>query len=342
MIKRVLLFLCLGLEGCGSIPTVPLPFVLDKPSTKASVVLDSDAQIVLGQPIKRGQSCDKVKAKLSGSVTNVKKDEKVELKLSCTEVKGAVVLISSVLSKGTYLVAVQGGEEPIFSDTPSIVLRYPDPDFKSGADQELEGAKELVANQTIKGVENYSSGVSTQWVHLKGKKGTLSLTFFEEGDGRWLNAEVYAQAGDGKKPRLLGILLPKRKRDFKINEDNLFVKVTAREFGAERKYSLLRFDGKAGTGPNGKGGTRVSVAVIDCYPVGDSSAVVLLKASSAVKLNEEISIFGKKSDGASVSLGKCTVTGISQGQASCRLEEASLSNIVEYRAEVVSTGGEST
>jgi hypothetical protein len=349
--KRLILILSacllLSLLNCSSVPTVTLPYVLDTPSTKAKVVLDSEARIIVGQPVKRGATCEKVKSSVSSSVVNENKNEKVLMKLSCTDVRGAVALISPVLQKGNYLVEVKGGDEPLFSDTPSIVLRYPDPDFRSGADQEMEGAKELLANQTMKGVANYSGGVSTQWVHLKGKKGNVSLTFFEEGDGgRWLNAQVFSVASDGASPKLVGILLPKKKRDFKIEDDNLFVKVSAREFGGERKYSLLRHDsaGKGKGGGSGAGfvgtGPRSVVGVIDVYPVGDSSAVVLLKVTSTLKLNDEVAIFGKKIDGNSVSLGKCTVTGISDGQASCHLEEASLTNIVEYRAEA--NGGQAS
>ena len=72
----------------------------------------------------------------------------------------------------------------------------------------------------------------------------------------------------------------------------------------------------------------------------EKSARVLFQANDALKAAQEVNVFGKRKQGAYVLLGKCVVTEVTNGQASCRLEEKEpLNNIVEYRAEINANAG---
>lgn len=330
---RVVLLLCLGGVGCSTTQQIQAPFTLDKLTDRAKINLETPAQIVVTQKVKGSvKNCQTLKNHLKVRIKSVKTEKYQETATGCPENGIMILETKKEQPKGLYMIDVSLEPADALIEAPTIAVRYPNPDFKSGPDQLPSGAKDLAQNQSIKGAVNYSAGMTTTWFKLKGKKSNVALTLLGDGDANDLNAQVYQFTESAKTPSLIGRLYPRRKDEFKLGENDVYVKITGNEFSGEQKFSLVRRDIIAVR--------KVRVNVIDVYSINDATSVALLKPSSALKVDSEVSLFGKRSTGETVSVGKCTVTSVGEAQVSCHLDQPKPTNMVEYRAET-NVGGQS-
>lgn len=324
-----------ALSGCAGSQVAKLPEELSPSGKKVVVKLDSRGHILAAVKLKKGMRCEVNPKGLKLEIKGVEKGNKFSVVQSCSFLPGMLVAHSSVpLTKGEYEVhaSIDKKGKGLEGDA-KLSVRYGDADFSSGADQDFGGAAELAENQTVKGTVNYLIGDATDWVKAKGGSAVM-LTLLEDSDGT--TAKVYKLAKGSANPYAVGELRNKQRRRFKVDKgDELLVKVSGDKFDGEGNYTLIRRDLSGGDA----GGKKVNLAVIDCYPVTNSSSLVLLRAAENMKVDDEVEITGMRASGAPLKLGKCRVGSVADGQASCRLDRVLPSDLVEYRAEAV-LGGE--
>jgi len=319
------------LSGCASQTTnLPEEFYTN---TKIKVKLETRGQVLAVAKLRKGTRCESV-AKTFKLEMKSDKGKKIFSNVSCTALPGMMVAQSAIAPKGEYQVkALLESRKGLDEAEAKISVKYADADFASGADQDFGGAAELAENQTVKGTVNYLAGDATDWVKAKGGSSVI-LTLLEDGEGT--TAKVYKLSKGNADPSAIGELTNKQRRRFKLDKgDELLVKVSGDKFKKEGSYTLIRRDVSGGAA----GGKKESIAVIDSYPLNDSSSVVLLRAVERMKVDDQIEITGMRASGAPLKLGKCRVGSLADGQASCRLDRVLPSDLVEYRAEAV-LGGE--
>jgi hypothetical protein len=325
MNKVIILTSIVLFAGCSSMPEVKLGSEMTKREVK--IKLAASAQVIVLQPLSlKGATCEKAKEAFQVEVRSETTSDRYETRENCGLLKNQVAFTTKkLLPEGAYrIIFKQTAKVKVDEVKPSVYARYEDADFNSGTDFVLEGAKEFAEGTPVKGVISYPEGNATDWYRLKGKNQMVTLTYLENAAND-IHAQVY-EAADGGKARLIANLEPKQRKSFKVANDNILVKVSAKSFMGKGAYSLLRLD-KAGGGSLGE-----KLAVIDCYQISDNQAAVLLKATDTVKMNDAITVYAKKATGESQSIGECNVEAVAEGQASCTLNTKVSSDFVEFFA----------
>ncbi len=314
--------------GCAT-QSAKIGTPLESSNTKVKFSLDSPGTILVAQKVGPKADCDSLKRRISVSMSKQGNGTNVPTTVSCDFLKGNLVVTSKTLQpKGDYSIGIRRTDVKGFKENPVIYAKYEDPDFSGGADSLVDGAKELVTGQSIKGAVSYPAGNSTEWVRLKGKNASVGLTLVWGPEAKDVKAEVYDATA--KTPKLMTVLANKKKRMVPLRNSNVLVKITAKAYGGTGQYSLIRADaGALGTTSVARG---FAIPVIDCYQVGDNNSVVLLQAVTGVKVNDEVSVFGRKTSGENVTIGSCQVTSIVGSQASCKMDR-DVTGFVEYHAE---------
>ncbi|MBI4403825.1 MAG: hypothetical protein HY537_06680 [Deltaproteobacteria bacterium] len=318
----VLLFF---ISGCSSLTTVQLPRVFDDRDDKFLVKLAASGQIIVRQKFpEKAKPCEAYKINFKVEIKKAK-GSRIPVRYVCTFLPGNLVAMSSgMLPKGEYEVRGVNISGPMpFKETPVLSVRYLDPDFGSGTDQDFGGAVELGENATVKGAVNYADGNTTNWIRAKGK-GTMLLDFIDPSENHDLKALVFSFSKETGSLVPISALRHKGPRRMRTTGEVL-IKVVGPAYEGERSYSVSRRDLQATK--------KVRIPVIDCYPLDGASSIVLLGGAEGLKANDEVSVLGKKATGENVSLGACKVISIEGSQASCRLDRLPPENILEYRAE---------
>ncbi len=324
-------------SGCGSLPAARVGSTLDSGNTKVKIAMGSKGLIFVAQKLSGKADCDSLKRSLSVSISEDGIGKNVTTNSVCDFIKGNLVVSSKVaVNKGDYTINIKRINDRAFKDNPQVYAKYEDPDFAGGSSYLVDGAKELTTGQALKGGVSYPNGNATEWIRLKGRNVGAGLTFILAPEAKDIKAELYDTGLDGKALKLVGTLTPKKKKIVRVSNSNMLVKVSAKPYGGAGEYSLVRADqGSAGTTSVARG---LKIPVIDCYQVGDNNSVVLLQAVNGVKVNDEVSVFGRKSSGGeTVAIGSCQVTSIVGTQASCKME-GSVTGYVEYHAESAKAG----
>jgi hypothetical protein len=328
-------FTVLALAGCGSPPpaNVKVGDELESGTMTFLFTLASKGQLYILQKITQQDNCPKLRERLYASVRPESGGNRVPAERVCDKDAGGIAITTKTsLPKGNYYVEVKRDESSQFDGKPVVWARYEDPSFNSGPDSLIDGAKELAPGGSVKGTVSYATGNPTTWIRLKGRNIKTGLTLIQNPDAKGVIVQLYEVSAPGKAPKLVAALASKKKRMVKIKDDNVLVKVTARSLDGQGEYSLVRSDAAVVAGAKAEG-PMVNVPVIDCYRVGEHSSIVLLQSVAGMKVNDPISVYGKKMTGESVALGSCSVTSIVGGQASCKMDEAVANGFVEYRAE---------
>jgi len=322
--------------GCSSLSEYKMGEVLPSADETFKLKLDSKGRIFVSQRLsaKGRPVCEKLKADLSVSIKRESDGEKIAVEESCTFLPGRLVAIAKDnAAKGEYMIALsRGGKADLYDAKPFLGAKYVDPEFNSGTDYVVDGATELPKGQSAKGIIAYANGNRTDWIRLKGKNARVGLTLLENADAREVGAEVYKILKGGGRPVRIATLLPKKKRSFQVTADDLLVKLTAESYEGAMSYSLLRSDEA--------GGKKINIPVVDCYPVDEDSSIVLLGKADAVKVGDEITVFGKTTAGERVTVGTCQITSLSENGASCRMAARLRQTYLEFRAEGKSAEGE--
>jgi len=310
--------------GCASTPN-EIPIEMTSDATKIKLL--SRGNIVVAQKVTSGpENCKKFTQNLKIELRKEGVKGVIPMAVNCALKKGKFYVQSqAALAPGNYRVSVIRESMRWFTGDPTIYARYLNADFKSETDYMPEGATPLEPNQAVKSKTNYNKGDKSDWVRLNGKDTGVTLTFVPDDNDDDITAGVYWYSEAHNAPQLMGMLQPGKRRSFKIDQDDLYVRVAGGEFSGELEYTLLRRDTS--------GGKKSQLSVLDCYRVSDSSSLVLLQAVSGMKVSDHVMISGKTADGGSRTLGKCVVTSISDNQANCKLERPYSADIVEYKAE---------
>lgn len=321
--------LCLLVAGCSTLPEPRFGSMLDKSSMKFRVKLEGKGKIIVAQKLTGLRRCEDLKKLFTVKIREESNStaSPVTVTSSCTYLKSTLAAVSqNGLNPGSYVVEVSRKESGrSFDKNPLLQAKYDDPDFNSGGDYTVDGAKDLVAGQSLKGNVDYAQGNSTHWVRLKGKNTTVALTLVLNKDAKEVQAQVFDLPLGQEYPKLVGVLQPKGRRTFKLKEDNLVVRVSAKNSSAKGEYTLMRSDASGS-------GRALNIPVLDCYQVGEGSIVLLTKVEG-MKVNDMITVFGKTPGGAQATLGHCQVNSIVDAQASCKMDSIPDQNYIEYRAE---------
>lgn len=324
--------LSLSLVGCSSLSEHKLGETVSKGS-KVKVKLEGKGQIFVSQAVSAKTRCLGLRGALEVSVRGEPGTPPIALTTTCELVKGQYsVITKEMLQPGNYSVQVSNGENGRYLlGKPMVAARLEDPDFNSGADFIVHGAKDLPSGQVAKGLISYPTGNATDWIKISGKGGAVALTFLDGSDNKELTAQVFDMSRGAKAPRLIGVLSHKKTRTFPLKSDNLYVRVKESGYG-DGNYSLIRGDSAAAAVSGSGGGGGVKLSVIDCYQVSEGESVVLLEAGEGLKVQDEVVVFGKKTSGELEPLGECEVTAVQAGQASCRMGNQVGTQYTEFRA----------
>jgi hypothetical protein len=315
MKKRDALFTAasLLLNACGGM-SLRLPAEVTRYETKIDIV--SKARVLAMVTTK---SCDSMKASAHFEVVP-KKKAAVAMATRCES--GKLIGASEVLAPGSYSVQLSVRRGSIKELKPLVTLELANPEFKSGADQYAEGAIALESGKPLEGSVDYILGDTTDWVRVAGEKKRVFLTF-TSAENSAAAASVYRAIAGGK-PIKLKTLPSERPTAFYLGKDDLLVKVTASNEDGPVAYSLGRRDEDAKK--------AVSLRVVDAYPVGPDSSLVLLSPNPAVKAEDELRISAKTEMGQWKELGACRVNNVSADSIQCELAGAWSERFIEYRA----------
>lgn len=322
------------LTGCATLSEQKLGEPLKKNVTKVRIKLEGSGQVFVSQKYAARVKCPTIYNSLSVSVQGEAGTRPVTMQPNCEFIKGSLVYISKeVLKPGSFTVQITRNDSAkLLTGQPLVAAKFEDPDFNSGADFIVQGAKELPAGQIAKGFITYPGGNMTDWIKVTGKNGATSLTLVDGSDNKDLVVQVYDMSRGPRAPRLLGSLTHKKTRTFPLKSDNLYVRVKGDGYAAEGAYSVIRGDSGAAAVASGGGQGASRLSVIDCYRVGDNESVVLLEANEGLKVSDEVVVFGKAVSGEMQQLGDCEITAVQSGQASCRMSGQVDNRYTEYRA----------
>jgi len=331
LINGMVVVFSFALASCGSLPAARVGSTLDSGNTKVKVSMGGRGLLFVAQKLSGKADCESLKRTLSVSITEDGVGNPVVTTSVCDFIKGNLVVSSkSPVAKGEYTISIKRINDRAYKDNPGVYAKYEDPDFAGGPDYLVDGARELTTGQSLKGGVSYPNGNTTEWIRLKGRNVSAGLTLLLTGDAKDVKAEIYDTGVDAKTLTLVGTLQPKKKRMVRVRNSNMLVKISAKPYTGAGEYALVRADaGSAGTTSVSRG---VKIPVIDCYQVGDNNSIVLLQAVAGVKVNDEVSVFGRNAGGETVAIGNCQVTSIVGSQASCKMDGA-VTGYVEYHAE---------
>lgn len=325
------------IAACGAVPLkVNLPEEIRAEKKTARLNLGSRGHIFAAVKLGKGTSCNELKEAIHLALRRVDRVEKIPVEYSCLFVPGYAALHSAVLNKGEYEANYSVTLPKKKPETSALLsVRYRDPDFESGADQDFGGATELGENQTIKNTVSYTAGDDTDWIKVKGKGGKVALNLRSDVEGgQHVTAHVYRLTPHSPQPSPAGTLVLNKPRILDADASTeLLVKIVSPLYVGESAYSISRRDLSSGI-------KRVALSVLDCYPMTETSSIVLLRASEGLNQNDGVDVFGIDARGRSQKLGQCRVEQVADGQASCLLNRVVPRNVVEYRAEAF-LGGKS-
>ncbi len=249
---------------------------------------------------------------------------------SCNEATGVLRVESKQFQPpGNYSLSLARYRRRFSSKPALITVRYRNADFASEDDWLPEGGTPLEPGIKVKGEVHYHSGDQTDWFRVKGSQASVGLTFFAAADAPV--AEVFAALPGGSGVRRIGTLAEGRSRHFPMRGEDLLVRVRAKELSGSSSYSLLRRDTELAR--------RVNVQVVDCYAIGGGMGVAVLKAAAGIQAGDGVVISASDASGKRKVLGKCTVTTVSEGDASCELPYSEQAEWVDFRADGVFSGG---
>lgn len=290
--------------------------------------LASPGHILVEQTFRnKRETCRSVRDALAVSI---KGKTAVALSVTCDEAAGTLVTqTKSVLPVGEYSISLPKYRRRYSPKPARLSVRYANADFASSEDKVALGAEGLEPNSKAKGEVHYHAGDQTDWVRLKGKNASVSLLFVPSGEGA--KAEVFTALPGGSGERKLGELTSSKPRSFGIHNDDLLVRIQARERSGATSYSILRRDSEAVR--------RARVQVVDCYPIGSGMGVAVLKVVEGVQVGDAVVISASNAEAKRRTLGKCTVTSVNGADASCELPYSDTADWVDFRAEGVFSGG---
>jgi hypothetical protein len=315
MIKRHALFMAgsLLLNACGGM-SLRLPAEVTRYETKIDIISKARVLAVITT-----KSCDSIKSSAHFEVVPKKK---AALPMATRCESGKLIGASDILAPGSYSVQLSVRRGSIKELKPLVTLELANPEFKSGADQYSEGAVALEPGKPLEATVDYILGDTSDWVRVAGEKKRVFLTFTSAENSAAV-ATVYRAIAGGK-PMKLKALPSEKPTAFYLGKDDLLVKVTASNEDGPVAYSLGRRDEDAKK--------AVSLRVVDAYPVGPDSSLVLLSPNPAVKAEDELRISAKTELGQWKELGACRVNNVSADSIQCELAGAWSERFIEYRA----------
>jgi len=307
--------LTLFLVSCSSIPTVKLGTSVEKPKEPFNVVLETKAQIFAIEKMPKPVCEQSKNPRLT--IRNWSTDKEITLKQSCEMVPGALVTYSTVLPSAKYQVRMRSLAKTL------ITANCENPESKSDKNELT-----LEPENTVDGYLNRALCKSTQWIAVQ--KGIPSASMTLVSDSSDFEAELYVLDKASKTPRKIGALAVGRKKTIPATSGKILLKVTAKKYSGEIHYALNHLN----TPPS----KIISVPVVDCYPVSEAQSIVLLTPTEALKVNDQLDVFGYQKSGGSVSLGTCVVNSVSESQASCRLPKVVQRDFTRFSAQLVTEG----
>jgi hypothetical protein len=248
------------------------------------------------------------------------KAQALAMKTTCEGTR--LVAKSPWLAAGQYQMRLSLRRHSLKELKPQITLELANPDYRSGPDQYAEGAVPMEPGKALEGSVHYLDGDASDWLRVVGEKKRVFLTFVPP-EGSTVSAAVFRSFAGGT-PRKLRGLLPGRPTAFYLGKEDLLIKVVGTNEEGAVAYTLLRRDEDAQK--------AVPLQVVDTYPVGSNSSLVLLRPSPLIKVDAELRISAKAANGQWKELGACRVSQASSDGIQCELSGAWSERFTEYRA----------
>lgn len=268
--------------------------------------------------------CETAKKELTADIRGGR--GKVSVETACDEEKGLFTTRTAVQKPGHYTIRLGRQRRLLGVSVAKVSLLYNQADFDSGEDASYAKAVALDAGQTATGEVHYHTGDRTDWYRMVGSRTTVALEL-KGVEGSAVEAEVFAPLPGGMGVRPLGTLPLGHPKRFSLGKDDVLVRIRARERSGRTRYELTRQDSE--------GTKSARVEVIDCYPTGGGMGLALLRVSDGVAIGDSILISASDASGRRRTLGKCSVTSLEAGQASCSLPYSAHADWVDFRAEGV-------
>lgn len=299
--------------ACGSAP-LSLPTQVGKYETKLE--LKAKAKVVVKATT---ANCDSVRAAAKFEVQPLK-GAAAGMKDSCEGSR--FVAVSDFLAPGSYTLRLSLRKHSLKALAPVVTLELANPDYKSGPDQYAEGALPMEAGKGIESKVHYTEGDTNDWLRAAGEKKRVYLTFVPQDDTK-VTAAIYRVLPGGRPSKLQNLPVG-RPASVYLGKDDVLVKVTASNEDGETSYTVLRRDEDAKK--------SVTLQVVDAYPTGSASSIVLLRPNAAVKADDELRISAKTEAGNWKELGACRVSSVTAEGIQCELGGAWSERFTDYKA----------